>query len=54
MPTWYVRWPWGCANEIQSSLNPKLALGETIENLLDAASLSLEEEYRDQIRHLPL
>jgi hypothetical protein len=31
-----------------------MALGETIENLLDAASLSLEEEYRDQIRHLPL
>jgi hypothetical protein len=35
-------------------LNPKLALVETIENLLDAASLSLEDEYRDQIRHLPL
>ncbi len=35
-------------------LNPKLSLGETIANLLDAAMLSLPGEYRDQIRHLPL
>jgi hypothetical protein len=36
------------------TLNPRLGLGETIENLLDAAQLSLREEYRNQIRHLPL
>ncbi len=35
-------------------LNPKLSTSETIENLLDAASLALPGEYRDQIRHLPL
>ena len=35
-------------------LSPRLTLGETIENLLDAALLSLAEEYQDQIRHLPL
>ena len=35
-------------------LNPKLSLAETIDNLVDAATLSLEGEYRDQIRHLPL
>lgn len=35
-------------------LNPKISLGETIDNLFDAASLSLEGEYRDQIRYLPL
>ena len=35
-------------------LNPKMSLGETIDNLYDAATLSLEGEYRDQIRHLPL
>jgi predicted nuclease of predicted toxin-antitoxin system len=35
-------------------LNVKMSLAETIENLLDATLLSLEGEYRDQIRHLPL
>ena len=35
-------------------LNPKLSMAETITNLLDAARLSLEGEYRDQIRHLPV
>lgn len=35
-------------------LNTGLSMGETIENLLDAASFSLEGEHRDQIRHLPL
>lgn len=35
-------------------LSAKLSLGETIENLLDAATLSLEGEYHDQIRHLPV
>jgi hypothetical protein len=34
-------------------LNPKLSLGETIENLLDTARVSLPGEYRDQLRHLP-
>lgn len=35
-------------------LNPNLNLRETLENLVDAATLSLDGEYRDQIRHLPL
>jgi hypothetical protein len=35
-------------------LNPGLSVGETVENLIDAARFSLEGEYRDQIRHLPL
>jgi hypothetical protein len=35
-------------------LNPKLSLAETVANLVDAAELSLEGEYRDQLRHLPL
>ena len=35
-------------------LSPRLSLGETIENLRDAATLSLPDEYRDQLRHLPL
>lgn len=35
-------------------LNPKMSLAETIDNLLDAASLSLEDEYTDRILYLPL
>lgn len=35
-------------------LNPELSMGETIEELLDAAYASLEGEYQDQIRYLPL
>ncbi len=35
-------------------LGPWLSLAETIENLRDAATLSLPDEYRDQFRHLPL
>jgi hypothetical protein len=35
-------------------LDPDLSIGETIEELLDAAYASLEDEYRDQIRYLPL
>ena len=35
-------------------LSPRLSLAETIENLRDAATLSLPDEYRDQLRHLPL
>ena len=34
--------------------SPRLSLAETIENLRDAATLSLPDEYRDQLRHLPL
>jgi hypothetical protein len=36
------------------TLNSSMSLGETIQNLIDAAQISLEDEYRDQIRHLPL
>lgn len=35
-------------------LNPKMSLRETIDNSFDVNTLSLEGEYRDQIRHLPL
>lgn len=35
-------------------LNDDLGLGETIEELLNAAYASLEDGYRDQIRFLPL
>lgn len=35
-------------------LGANLSMGETIDNLYDAATLSLENEYRDQLRHLPL
>ena len=35
-------------------LGPRLSLSETIDNLRDAATLSLPDEYRDQFRHLPL
>ena len=35
-------------------LDPDLRIGETIEELLDAAYASLEDEYPDQIRYLPL
>lgn len=35
-------------------LNDALSLGETIDELLNAAYASLEDEYRDQIRFLPL
>jgi hypothetical protein len=35
-------------------LNPTLSMAETITNLLDAARLSQEGEYRDQIRHVPV
>ncbi len=35
-------------------LKPGMNVGETIENLLNAAEFSFEHEYRDQIRYLPL
>jgi hypothetical protein len=35
-------------------LDPELSLGETIDELLDAAHASLANEYCDQIRYLPL
>jgi hypothetical protein len=35
-------------------LNPELSIGDTIQEPIDAAYASLEDEYRDQIRYLPL
>jgi hypothetical protein len=35
-------------------LNDRMSLSETITNLIEVAELSLEREYRDQIRYLPI
>jgi len=35
-------------------LHPGMSIGDIIEELLDVAYASFEDEYRDQMRYLPL